>query len=69
MTVTEQELAAARGQGKTSRFLHVPVSPGFLRQVNVGAAALGQTVKDYVIESILLRHKGGGKHGPKNPAK
>jgi hypothetical protein len=64
-TVTKQDIDLARGQAKGSRFLHVPVSAEFLRRVNICSAQRGQSIKEFVIESILLRIKEGGKNGPK----
>ena len=63
MTASKQEIDLARGKAGAVRFLHVPVSPEFLRRVNMTAAERSQTVKDFVIESILLHIKGGGKNG------
>jgi hypothetical protein len=58
MTVTTQAIEQARGSAGDTSYLHVPVSARFLRRVRIEAASRGTSMRDFVIESILLRKKG-----------
>lgn len=54
---TKEEIQACYSNPDDDRTLAIGVNSAFLRTVNVRAAQRGMTVKDFVIESILLNQE------------
>lgn len=54
---TQEEIESYHSNENDDRTLAIGINTAFLKLVNVRAAQRGMTVKDFVIESILLNQE------------